>query len=403
VVVVAPRAPPKAVEQLGGASRLAVEATVAIADLVEAMQEEIGGGPRVLGRPFLSALRLFSAPVYRGVRGVTRLVGAGVDRAVELVAPLGPAGGALDADAALAVLNGVLGDHLARTGNPLAIEMTLRHEGERLVLERDALRAHFPAAARKLLVTLHGSCRHDRQGCAAGSGDGLSALARELGFARVDLLYNTGLHVSENGRAFAALLERLVAAWPEAVDEVALVGHSMGGLVARSAAHAAEVEGHAWRNRLRRLVSIASPHHGAPLERAGSWVDVLLGVSRYSAPFARLGRIRSAGVTDLRFGAVLDDHRDPRGRFEGPRDVRRALRLPADVRCFAIAATRSLGPGQRRYASDGLVTVDSALGRHARPELTLAFDDTWVGFGMGHVEVLGRPETLAVVRGWLSG
>jgi len=395
------KVPPGAVDQLRGASRLAVEATLAVADLVEAMQHEIGGGPGVLGRPFLSAARLFSAPVYAHVRRVTRLVGAGVELALSAAASLADGRPRMEADTTLALLNGVVGDYLARTENPLAIEMALRHEGERLVLERRALRARFPGAPRRLLVFLHGSCRHDRPRCAPG-GDGLSAIARELGFARIDLLYNTGLHVAANGRAFAALLERLVATWPVPVDEIALVGHSMGGLVARSAAHAGEIEAHGWRGKLRTLVSIASPHQGAPLERAGSWVDVLLGVSRYSAPLARLGKIRSAGVTDLRFGSVLDEHRDPRGRFASPRDFRRTLRLPAGVRCFAIAATRTTRRGDRRYASDGLVPVDSALGRHARPELTLAFDDTWIGFGMGHVEVLDRPETLAMLRRWLS-
>lgn len=396
-----PEGQPGAIAQLGGASRLVVEATLAVADLVQAMQHEIGGGPRVLGRPFLSAIRFFSAPAYLGVRGVTRLVGACVELALAALAPLDGAGSALDAGTALAVLNGVLGDYLAETGNPLAIPMVLRHDGEHLALERRALRARFPHAPRKVLVVLHGSCRHDRSPYGSGR-DGLSAIARELGHARIDLLYNTGLHVAANGRALAALLERLVAAWPVRVDEIALVGHSMGGLVARSAAHAGEEAAHAWRGRLRTLVCIASPHHGAPLERAGSWVDLLLGASRYSAPLARLGQIRSAGVTDMRFGSVLEEHRDPRGRFVHPRDVRRTLRLPARVRCFAIAATRTTSPGERRYASDGLVPVDSALGRHARSELTLAFDDTWIGFGMGHLDVLGRAEVHAVVRAWLS-
>ena len=393
--------PPGTVDQLRGASRLAVEATLAVADLVQAMQHEIGGGPRVLGRPLLRATRIVSAPVYAGVRTLARLVGACAELALAAAALLDGGRSQIDSDAALAVLNGVVGDYLAKTQNPLAIEMALRHQGERVVLERGALLARFPGAPRKLVVIVHGSCRHDRPRCAPGQ-DGLSALARELGIARIDLLYNTGLHVAANGRAFAALLERLVAAWPVPLDDLALVGHSMGGLVARSAAHAGEVEGHAWRGKLRTLVCIASPHHGAPLERAGSWVDVLLGVSRYSAPLARLGKIRSAGVTDLRFGSVLDEHRDPRGRFATPRDVRRRLRLPLDVRCFAIAATRTATPGERKYASDGVVPVDSALGRHARPELTLAFDETWIGFGMGHVEVLERPEMHTVLHRWLS-
>jgi pimeloyl-ACP methyl ester carboxylesterase len=394
------KTPPGALDQLRGASRLVIEATLAVTNLVEAMQHEIGGGPRVLGRPLLSATKLFSAPVYAHVRGVTRLVGAAVEVALAAAASLAGDRPAMDTDTALAVLNGVVGDYLADTDNPLAIQMALRHQGERLVLERGALRARFPGTPRKLLVFLHGSCRNDRASGAPGGG-GLSAMSRDLGFAHIDLLYNTGLHVAANGRALAALLERLVATWPVTVDQVALVGHSMGGLVARSAAHAGEVEGHAWRRKLRTLACIASPHHGAPLERAGSWVDVLLGVSRYSAPLARLGKIRSAGVTDLRFGSVLDEHRDPRGRFASPRDVRRQLRLPAGVRCFAIAATRTTRPRERRYASDGLVPVDSALGRHPRPELTLAFDGTWIGFGMGHVEVLDRPETYAVLRRWL--
>jgi hypothetical protein len=395
------RGSPGALGQLGGAGRLALEATLAVVDVVEAMQHEIGGGPPLLGRPFLPVVRLLTAPAYAGVRTVARLAGGGVERALASAAAARLPDVALPADTALAVLNGVVGDHLAASGNPLAIEMALRHDGARLPFDPPALARLFPGAPRRLLVTLHGSCRHDGQ-WRSGPHDGLRGVAREAGYTVVDLHYNTGLHIAENGRSLALLLERLVAAWPAPVDELALLGHSMGGLVARSAAHAGEVAGHAWRGRLRTLVCIASPHHGAPLERAGSWVDLLLGVSRYSAPLARLGKIRSAGVTDLRFGSVLDEHRDPRGRFAHPRDVRRSLALPQGVRCCALAATLTRSPGATRLASDGLVPVDSALGRHRRPELTLAFDETFVTHGTGHVEVLDRPEPQAVVRDWLS-
>jgi pimeloyl-ACP methyl ester carboxylesterase len=334
---------------------------------------------------------------------VARLVGSGIDATLAALAPLLPGlPSGLEHDGVVAVLNGVLGDHLAETGNPLAIEMRLWHGGAPLVLAPEALRDGVPEAKPRLLVLVHGSCRYHGQWGRRGRDD-LGALARDLGFTPVHVHYNTGVHISTNGRALSALLERLVSAWPVQVDEVALLGHSMGGLVARSASHAAEAEGHAWRRKLQTLICIASPHHGAPLERGGHWIEVLLGLSRYAAPFARLGRIRSAGVTDLRFGNVLDEHRDPRGRFASGTDARRTLRLPDAVRCYAIAATRTAQPGAGRYASDGLVPVDSALGRHRRPELTLAFDDTWIAFGAGHVELLERPELLAVVRSWLSG
>lgn len=389
------------VDPLRGASELAVQAIVGIVDVVEAVQHEIAGGPRVLGRPFLGPARLFSAPVYQGLRGTTRLVGAGIDLALTRLAPLlDRLGPSPDHDTALAVLNGVVGDYLAETGNALAIEMQLRHEGRPLELERGALRQAFPDASPRLLVLAHGSCRHDHHGGRLGR-DHVAELARDLGFTTVHLFYNTGLHVAANGRAFAGLLERLVAAWPVPVRELAIVGHSMGGLVARSACHVGEAEGHAWRRKLRKLVCIGTPHHGAPLERGGHWIDVLLEVSRYTAPFARLGQIRSAGVTDLRFGNVLDEHRDARGRFARGGDLRRELELPRGVRCYAIAGTRTPRPGGK-LAGDGLVPVDSALGRHRNPKLTLAFDDTWIGFGMGHLDLLARDEVDAVLRSWLS-
>jgi hypothetical protein len=180
-----------------------------------------------------------------------------------------------------------------------------------------------------------------------------------------------------------------------------MVTHSMGGLVARSACHYAALARAEWPRHLRHLVFLGTPHHGAPLERGGHWVDALLGVSRYAAPLARLGKIRSAGVTDLRFGHVLDEHRDARGRFAWGGDRRRELRLPAGVRCYAIAGTRTRGPGGK-LSGDGLVPVASALGRHPNPALTLAFDETWIGFGTGHLELLDRPEVHAVIRGWLA-
>ena len=395
------KARPNAIEQLRGVTQLAADATTSIVDLVEAMQLVIGGGPNVLGRPFLAPTRFCSRPVYASIRGVTRVVAAGIDVALAQVQPLfGPMTWGLEHETAVAIVNGVLGDYLAERGNPLAIEMRLRHQGRPLVLKRRSLCEAYPDARRRLVVLVHGSCSHDRQWSRQGI-DPAATLAEELGFTPVHLHYNTGLHIATNGRALAGLLERLVVSWPVPVDELAIVGHSMGGLVARSACHLGEAKNHVWRRKLHKLVCIASPHHGAPLERGGHWIDVLLGLSRYSAPFARLGKIRSAGVTDMRFGNVLEEHGDARGRFAPGGDPRRELKLPEGVRCYAIAGTRTRAPAPK-LASDGLVPVDSALGRHRSPALTLAFADTWIGFGMGHIELLRRAELYATLRSWLS-
>lgn len=391
------------VEDLRGACRLAIEATKGITELVEEMHRTIGGGPALLGRPLDGPTRALIAPVYGGIRAVTDVVGAGIDGALAQLAPLvGEIPSRPEHEALVAALNGVLGDYLTETQNPLAIEMELRHGGRHLVLESEALRTALPNLGRKLLVLVHGSSLSDLQWKRRGHDHG-SALARDLGYTPVYLHYNSGLHISTNGRALAALLEELVRAWPAPLDELVILGHSMGGLVARSACHYGELAQHAWRRMLDTLICLGSPHHGAPLERAGNWVDVLLGLTRYSAPLARLGQIRSAGVTDMRFGNVLDEDWEGRGRFEYGRDRRKALPLPSGVGCYAIAATTASEPGPK-LPSDGMVPVDSALGRCDRAELTLAFPDThrWIAFGTGHLDLLDRPEVYATLETWLQ-
>ena len=215
--------------------------------------------------------------------------------------------------------------------------------------------------------------------------------------------YNSGLHVSINGRAFSDLLERLVAEWPVPVEELVLLGHSMGGLVSRSACQSALAAGQGWPRKLRHMLFLGTPHHGAPLERGGNWIDLLLGLSPYSGPLARLGKIRSAGVTDLRFGNVRDEDWGGRDRFEHGQDRRRPSPLPEGVRCHAIAATSAEAAGAA-LPGDGLVPVDSALGRHPRPDLALTIPekDCWIGFAMNHLDLLSRPEVYEVIKGWLS-
>ena len=390
------------VEDLRGASRLAVEATRGVTRVVEQMHVTIASGSSILGQPFALPVRLWTGWVYGYIRGVTKLVGGGLDVALAQLGPLlGESVPGAERVAVLAALNGVLGDYLRDTGNPLAITPRLRHDGAALELDAGSLRAAFPSAGPRLVVLAHGSSMSDLQWRRAGHDHG-AALEADRGYTPVYLHYNSGLHISTNGKAFAALLEALVAAWPVPLEELVLLGFSMGGLVSRSACHYAEKADHLWRRKLTKLVFLGTPHHGAPLERGGSWVEGLLGLSAYSAPLASLGRIRSAGITDLRFGCLLDEDWEGRDRFARCADPRAALTLPAGVECYAIAATRGLEPSER-LSGDGLVSVDSALGRHARPELTLAFpaEHQWTGYGMNHFDLLGRREVYEKVRAWL--
>ncbi|HEX4620864.1 MAG TPA: alpha/beta hydrolase, partial [Myxococcaceae bacterium] len=178
----------------------------------------------------------------------------------------------------------------------------------------------------------------------------------------------------------------------------------LGGLVARAACGIAEKEGHRWRRKLTRLVCLGAPHQGAALERAGHWVDLLLGISRYSAPLAQLGKIRSAGVTDLRYGNVQDADWQGRDRFAAEGDRRKGLPLPEGVACYAMAGTTTRRKGSRgKLAGDGLVSVDSALGRHVNPRLRLELPEAnqWIAHDTGHVALLGRRAVYPKLRAWL--
>jgi hypothetical protein len=241
------------------------------------------------------------------------------------------------------VINGVWGDHLAASGNPLAIRMALRVRGRDVELTAEALAAAMPQPRRRIALLIHGLCMNDRAWQRNGHDHG-ALLAQELGYATLALNYNSGLHISENGEQLAVLLEQLVACWPVPVDELVLLGHSMGGLVARAACHAAGERSLAWLQRLRRLVFLGTPHHGAALERGGRLVDAMLELSPYAAPFARLGRARSAGITDLRFGNVRRADWQGRHAHDQRHDDRVPTPLPAGVQAYCVAATTAVAP-----------------------------------------------------------
>jgi len=400
-------APRNHLSDLRGASRLAVDATAGIAELVEALHANIARLPAKLGGPVVEgAVNGIAWLVYRSIRGLTRAAGGGIDFALaHLARVLGHVDSSPRREAVVAALNGVLGDHLAETGNPLAIPMRLRRDGKPLEPTREGLAAAFPEPSAKLVVLVHGLCMNDLQWARQDHDHG-AALARDLGHTPVYLHYNTGRHISTNGRALTEMLEALVAAWPVPLEELAIVAHSMGGLVSLSALHYGTVAGHAWPRHLRKLVFLGTPHHGTPLERGGHWLHLLFEKTSYTAPFARLGRIRSAGITDLRHGCLLDDDWQGRDRFAHGETPRRPVPLPEGVDCFAIAATtgKSAGDPGGRLLGDGLVPLASALGHHDDPQLALGFPEShrWIAYGAGHFDLLDRPKVYERIHAWLA-
>jgi hypothetical protein len=401
------KGPPIRGSDVRGLTRLGVDAVVGVTDLVEAMHHTITQRTGIVGKAPAGRTKGITGFVYGAVRGTTKLAGKGLDLVLDRLAGPATTSGPPNAtrEALLAVINGLWGDHLAETGNPLAITMALRTGGHPLGLARESLAAAFPQPGRKLLVLLHGLCMNDLQWSRNGHDHG-AMLAREGGYTPLYAHYNSGLHVSHNGSLLAALLETLVASWPEPVDELVLLGHSMGGLLARSALHQAITTGQAWPGRLKALVFLGTPHHGAPLERGGHRIDMLFGISPYAAPFARLGKARSAGITDLRYGNLQDADWKGRDRYAQRHDDRRPTPLPAHVPAYAVAATLGDVGGLRdRLLGDGLVPVPSAFGEHADPALALALPDEHrcLVTAANHWDLLDHAQVQACLRRWLAG
>ncbi len=391
---------------LRGLTRLGVDGTVGLTDLVEAMHHTIVSGMGIAAKSSAGRTSGITGFVYGAVRGTTRVLGKGVDAALRAIEATASANaGSPERDALIAALNGLFGDHLADSNNPLAIRMALRCDGVALDLNGDALAARLPAATGKILVLAHGLCMNDRQ-WTRNSHDHGQALARSQGFTPVYLHYNSGRHVWQNGREFADMVQQLLARWPVPLEELVIVGHSMGGLVARSACHHAAVEGQPWLRSLSKLVCLGTPHHGAPLERGGRWIDVLLGLSPYAAPFARLGKTRSAGITDLRFGNVQDAAGSGRDRHAQHRDDRPPTPLPPGVQTWLLAATLSASPGRvhSTMIGDGLVPVPSALGEHRDAALALDVPPSHrhIVADCGHLDLLCHADVSQHLQQWLA-
>jgi pimeloyl-ACP methyl ester carboxylesterase len=347
-----------------------------------------------------------SERAYAAVGGGFRLVGLVADTV--LGRRQVPDGRALSSSprGALAVgaLTGLIGDRLEREGSDLHEPMAPRRDGRAVELDPASLRAAYPDATGRLVVFLHGLMESEFA-WRIGGGETYGARLRDvLGLTPVELRYNTGCHISENGLALADLLEELVANWPVEVERIALVGHSMGGLVARSGCYQAAERGDLWPGHVRHVVSLGSPHMGAPLAQGVHWASAALHALPETRPLAGFLRRRSAGIRDLRQGSLVDldwRDRDPDAlRAEACQEV---PLLEGATHCF-VAAT--VMPDARhpvsRLVGDYLVLEASASGRSRTRRIPFDAEYGVVLGGTHHIALLNHPEVYERLRGWLA-
>lgn len=315
-------------------------------------------------------------------------------------------------DAALGFVNAVVGDHLHRQENALDLGMSFRMRDHYVPLERDALAKVFSEPSRKVVLFVHGLATTEWSWCLGAQayhGNPSECfgtlLERDLGYTPIWLRYNTGRHVSENGRLLAAELERFVDAYPVPIEELTIVGHSMGGLVARSACHYGNQQGRRWIEPLRRVFCLGTPHRGAPLEKFGNVLTGVLGAIDLPGTKipARILAGRSAGIKDLRHGALVDEDwvgRDPDAlREEGCREVP----LLAHVSYYFVSATvtANLEHPLGQLLGDLLVRLPSSVGP-AVCQGSFAIDTRSFG-GIMHHQLQNHPTVYEVLRSACAG
>lgn len=393
---------------------LAGEATTVLTTLVRDMHAGIAG--RVFNSVGSSA-----APTRTIHNGITRAVYTGVDHGLRVATR---AAGMLAAEiwgnevdealesrtdsigAAIAAVNGVYGDELTDRENPLAGAMVIRCNGKPVALTTEALIAAYPAATGRVAVFVHGWCmteqawsRRPRE-----TGDIRSygeRLRDDLGYCPVLLRYNTGLHISVNGRTLAGILDLLRDQWPVPISDLVLIGHSMGGLVVRSACHYGNEQQHAWTDTVSRVVCLGSPHLGADLEKGvniASWALAKLPETRAIAAFLNA---RSDGVKDLRFGNCLDEDWLDADPDEFLRDRCHGVPFLPHATYHFVSATVA-PPLLGRIAGDHLVRAKSAAGLGKSRRIPFRAELGLTLTGLNHFDLLNHPLVYAKLRDWLS-
>ncbi|MGA8218947.1 MAG: hypothetical protein WB771_10295, partial [Solirubrobacterales bacterium] len=352
-----------------------------------------------------------SAASYRAIGGALRAPLQAGGRALAGRAGEGSAaiadsrGGSL----ALGALNGIAGDRLARDHPDLALGLTVRRGGRDVALDPDALAKACPDATPRLAVFVHGLCETDAAWKVGSSGERSSPsygsrLRAELGYTPIYLRYNTGLRVSENGRRLTEALDALVASWPTQIEELALVGHSMGGLVARSACHYSERQEHVWTEHLRHVFCLGTPHLGAPLERAAHAASWTLGRLPESRPFADLFfNGRSAGIKDLRYGSLVEeDWRDTDPDEFLRQRCREVPFLPTATYYFIGATLTRRHDGLGGLIGDLLVHYPSASGTGRDRRIPFEVENGRHLGGLHHMNLLNHPDVYTQIREWIA-
>lgn len=302
-----------------------------------------------------------------------------------------------------AAANAVWGDQLAARGSRLAVPMQFRtSHGDPIETTPSSLAAGFPEAGDRVVVLLHGLGETERCWRATDNSIGLPAVLDREGWSSVFVRYNTGLRISSNGEELASLLRSLEAHWPVPVESIALVGHSMGGLVTRSALEVGHDGQHDWVRKTRHLVALGSPHLGSPIEKGANALAWGLGHAKETRPLGDFLRSRSEGIKDLRFGTISKEDWDGVDADTVLQIAVDDVAPPAGIAQHFVAGvvTEDASHPIGAAVGDLIVRVGSATGQGRRRRV--AATDLFVLGRQRHFDLPTDPAVHTQVRDWLA-
>ena len=343
--------------------------------------------------------------IYGAISGILR-VSSGVVRALASRGVGRPVESTRRGRRIVSAVNGLIGDELRMLDDPQAIVMAVRKDGADVPVTGWQVAEAFRGGTSHLVVFLHGLCEDDESWLLGERTRGTTYPARvsaETDGTPVMIRYNTGLHVSENGKHLDTLLQQLVEAWPGRVTRMTLVGHSMGGLVARAATNHATASGQTWHQLVRDVVCLGTPHSGAALEKVAHVGSRALSVVPETRPFSRILESRSAGIVDLRHGYISDEEWEGQDlTAQWGLDRIAAAPLPR-ARYYFVAST--LGTSKRHPVSsllgDLLVHASSATGVTRQGLIVEGARSEYVP-SAHHFALLNHPRIADLLVGWLN-
>lgn len=287
--------------------------------------------------------------------------------------------------------------------------MGFYENNQKVDLSKKGLNSYFidKQVTPKICILIHGLTNNEIIWTFPDESDYGTLLQQDLEYTPFYLRYNTGLHISDNGKAFANTMEQLHENYPIEIEEITIIAHSMGGLITHSACYYAQLKQNSWTQKLKNIFLLATPHFGSFLEKfANVTTNILEKVPNW--PTRMVGKIlnlRSAGIKDLRFGYLTEDEWNSEDPDKLLKNNKKPISILEGVNYYVISGR--LTKEEKHWLSylfgDILVSKRSATARSKNTkEFNFPVENHFEFAKTFHFELNTRIEVYEKMKEWIT-